>query len=76
MEPIKPCPKCGSRKRGMWLGNEEYGRPWKIVCQTCGMEQWFETGERAYSEWFQVDENGIVHFGGTSSFSINAYEDD
>lgn len=38
--PINPCPKCGSRQRGMWLGGE--GRPWKIICQHCGLEQWSE----------------------------------
>lgn len=60
--PIKPCPKCHSRKRGMWLGNADYNRPWKIVCKTCGMEQWFESDERAYSEWIEHDEYGMVHF--------------
>ena len=62
--PIKPCPKCKSRNRGIWLGSEERGRPYKLVCQACGMEMWFEKGERAYSEWIEHDERGMVHFDG------------
>jgi len=60
--PINPCPKCGSRQRGMWLGGD--GGPWKIVCQHCGLEQWFESDERAYAEYIEHDERGMVHFGG------------
>lgn len=60
--PIRPCPKCHSRKRGMRLGNVDYGRPWKIVCQTCGMEQWYESDGRAHAEFIEHEENGMVHF--------------
>lgn len=60
--PINPCPKCGSRQRVMWLGGE--GGPRRIVCQSCGLEQWFESDERAYAEYIEHDEHGMVHFGG------------
>ena len=60
----KPCPKCHSRDRGLWLGDDETGRPWKLVCQTCGLEMWFDNAERAYSEFIEHDENGMVHFDG------------
>lgn len=74
MEPTRPCPKCGSHDRGLWLGSEEYNKPWKLVCNSCGLEQWFDSGERAYSEWFQVDENGMIHFNDTPSIAIDLYK--
>ena len=60
--PIKPCPKCKSRQRGMWIGGGEDA--WKIVCQDCGLEQWFESSERAVCEYVEHDEHGMVHFDG------------